>query len=306
MDANAPRRGGSAGSRVGALAAGTAVVVLVGVVAVASSGSTPEGGIAQRRPSEALADTLFTLFVVLLGLSAVVAVILLSFFSRYTPDGLVLKRRGPVRTLLTFAVMLALLALVLRTLTQGDAGGDAVLRPPGADGLGGRDGEPRTGYEPELALWPLLGLTALALAALTAWWLSARGRRGLREPFPATPREALADVLAATLDDLRAERDPRRAVIGAYARMERSLAAAGLPRRRAEAPEEYLRRILSEAAVSQRAAARLTALFARARFSRHVVPPETKEEAIAALEQVQRELAAAELEREARLAGTLA
>ena len=35
---------------------------------------------------------------------------------------------------------------------------------------------------------------------------------------------ALADVLDETLDDLRAEADPRRAVIAAYARMERALA----------------------------------------------------------------------------------
>ena len=37
-----------------------------------------------------------------------------------------------------------------------------------------------------------------------------------------------ADVLDETLDDLRAETDPRRAVIAAYARMERALAAFGL------------------------------------------------------------------------------
>ena len=51
----------------------------------------------------------------------------------------------------------------------------------------------------------------------------------------------LADVLEETIDDLRAEADPRRAVIAAYARMERALAAAGLPRSPAEAPDEYLR-----------------------------------------------------------------
>jgi hypothetical protein len=109
-------------------------------------------------------------------------------------------------------------------------------------------------------------------------------------------------VLAATLDDLRAERDPRRAVIGAYARMERSLAAAGLPRGEAEAPEEYLERVLDAAAVSHRGAGRLTALFAWARFSGHDVRPEMKDEAIQTLVELQDELAAAEAEREAQLA----
>ena len=42
-------------------------------------------------------------------------------------------------------------------------------------------------------------------------------------------REALAEVLSETLDDLRREPDPRKAVIGAYAKMERTLAARGFP-----------------------------------------------------------------------------
>jgi Domain of unknown function (DUF4129) len=112
-------------------------------------------------------------------------------------------------------------------------------------------------------------------------------------------------VLAATLDDLRAEQDPRRAVIRAYARMERSLAAAGLPRAPAEAPEEYLTRVLEGLPVSARAAARLTALFAWARFSPHDVRPEMKDEAIETLEHIQLELEAAEAEQQARLEGVL-
>ena len=51
-------------------------------------------------------------------------------------------------------------------------------------------------------------------------------------------------MLTETLDDLRSEPDPRKAVIGAYAKMERTLAARGLPRHESEAPEEYLARIL--------------------------------------------------------------
>ena len=94
-------------------------------------------------------------------------------------------------------------------------------------------------------------------------------------------------------------------MIAAYARMERALAAAGLPRTPAEAPEEYLGRVLDWVEVSPRAAGRLTALSAWARFSVHDVRPEMKDEAIETLEQVQRELAAAEAEREGRLEGAL-
>ncbi len=85
--------------------------------------------------------------------------------------------------------------------------------------------------------------------------------------------------------------------------MERSLAASGLARAPAEAPEEYLERALAELPVSRRSAARLTALFAWARFSGHDVRPEMKDEAIDTLEQVQRELAAAEAARHAKLVG---
>ena len=109
-----------------------------------------------------------------------------------------------------------------------------------------------------------------------------------------------------SLDDLRAEPDPRRAVIAAYARLERVLAAHGLPRNPAEAPLEYLGRMLTELSVSDRAARALTELFERAKFSQHAVGSEMKEQAIEALETVRDDLLAAqalaEQERKAAIA----
>jgi hypothetical protein len=200
---------------------------------------------------------------------------------------------------------MVLLTIVVRSLA-GSVG--PRLQPPAPQGSagGGDSGAAPSGYEPEFATWPVLAVAALAGLAVVAWWLGARGRRRAREPLGTTPAEALADVLAETLDDLRAERDPRRAVIAAYARMERALAAAGLPRDPAEAPEEYLQRILSDLAVTGRAATRLTSLFAWARFSGHDVRPEMKDEAIDTLEQVHQELAAAEAARLPEPAGAAA
>ena len=106
--------------------------------------------------------------------------------------------------------------------------------------------------------------------------------------------ETLADVLDETLDDLRAESDPRRAVIAAYARMERSLAAHGVPRRRFEAPHEYLGRVLGELTGGRLAASRLTTLFERARFSPHEIDADMKAAAIEAIERLQADLAAVE------------
>ena len=302
MDANARRRGGSGGRT---LAVAAAVIVLVAVVAVASGGSTPSGAVGAHRPSEALLDAVVSLFVVGMAIATVVVAVMVSFFGRYQADGSPRKRKSTVQSLVTFLVAMALLTIVVRSLA-GSVG--PRLRPPapqGAAGGGGSDARP-SGYEPDFVVWPVLAVAALAAVAVVAWWLAARGRRRAREPLGTTPAEALADVLAETLDDLRAERDPRRAVIAAYARMERALAASGLPRDPAEAPEEYLRRILSDVAVTGRAATRLTSLFAWARFSGHDVRPEMKDEAIETLEQVQRELAAADAARHAELAGAAA
>ena len=302
MDANARRRGGSAGRT---LAVAAAVVVLVAVVAVASGGSTPSGAVGAHRPSEGFLDAVVSMFVVGMAIATVVVAVMVSFFGRYQPDGSPRKRKSTVQSLVTFLVAMALLTIVVRSLA-GSVG--PRLRPPAPQGAagGGDSSAASARYEPEFTVWPVLAVAALAGIAVVAWWLAARGRRQAREPHGTTPAEALADVLAETLDDLRAERDPRRAVIAAYARMERALAASGLPRDPSEAPEEYLRKILSDLAVTGRAAARLTSLFAWARFSGHDVRPEMKEEAIETLEQVQHELAATDAARRAELAGAAA
>jgi hypothetical protein len=97
-------------------------------------------------------------------------------------------------------------------------------------------------------------------------------------------------ALERTLDDLRAEQDPRRAVIAAYAQMEGALARAGLPRRPSEAPREYFNRVLSDLGVGADSVERLTGLFERARFSPHAIDAAMKDEAIAALEHLRDEL----------------
>jgi hypothetical protein len=297
MDANAPREGGSTKRTLGVAAL---VLSLVAVVAIASSGSAPTGGIDERRPSEGLMDSAVSVLLVLMAVGAVVSIVLLSFFGRYAGDGGGRARRSPRQTMIILLVSVAGISLAARLLADRRDRLGGIFGTSERDGGGSGAGPvPESGYEPEFALRPVLGITALVVVALAAWWLSARARRAADDPSPSTPAEALSDVLAATLDDLRSEVDPRRAVIGAYARMERSLAAVGLQRGPSEAPEEYVTRVLRDLPVSERGMARLTSLFAWARFSSHAVHPEMKDEAIGALEQVQRELEAAEAEREA-------
>jgi hypothetical protein len=164
---------------------------------------------------------------------------------------------------------------------------------PGADDNGANADEGH--YTPQFAWIPALIVSVLVVGGIVAAWWSATARRRARGFDETTLAEALADVLEETLDDLRAEGDPRRAVIAAYARLERAVAAYGLPRRPAEAPLEYLARMLEELSVSRAAVQELTLLFERAKFSHHEVGIEMKEQAIAALQKVLEELRAADL-----------
>jgi hypothetical protein len=143
---------------------------------------------------------------------------------------------------------------------------------------------------PDPGIVPVLvaGLALAAMVAIVVAQLLAERRR--RGP-PRSPAERLVELLDDTLEDLEGEPDPRRAVIAAWARMERGLAAAGLPRHPAEAPFEYAARVLESALARPGSVHRLTGLFERAKFSRHRIGEDDRAEAIAALRAVRRELA---------------
>ncbi len=79
-------------------------------------------------------------------------------------------------------------------------------------------------------------------------------------------------------------------MIRTYARMEKTFAAYGVPREEAEAPLEYLARVLDSLRVSAYSVRRLTQLFERAKFSPHEVDTGMKDEAIEALVGLRTEL----------------
>jgi hypothetical protein len=138
--------------------------------------------------------------------------------------------------------------------------------------------------------WPLaFGLGALVLLG-GIWVVIRRDRR----PEPATADESVEEELAraigSTIEDLRMERDARRAVIAAYANMERILGSHGLARGRAEVPYEYLARALRVLQVSESSVRSLTELFEYAKFSPHEIDETMKEQAIESLVAVKRDL----------------
>jgi hypothetical protein len=140
----------------------------------------------------------------------------------------------------------------------------------------------------ELAI--LLGLLVVVVAIFAA----RHARLDRRRRDESTP-EALAAALDQSIDDLRGDPDLRRAIVAAYARMEAALAAAGIPRHPAEAPLEYLERVLLSLDASAEAVRRLTDLFEWARFSHHAPEPSMRDDAVDALVAVRDELRASEL-----------
>ncbi len=138
------------------------------------------------------------------------------------------------------------------------------------------------------------GLVALVLLVFLIWVVvyRLRARREL-EDVEVLPVDPLAAAIEAAMLDLGDEADPRRAVIKAYARTEQVLRAHGLPRRPAEAPLEYLDRVLRELGAQAGSVDRLTVLYEDAAFSRHVVGEEMRTEALAAFDGLRRNLTTA-------------
>ena len=177
--------------------------------------------------------------------------------------------------------------------------------PPEAYGLGPAG--------PPAWLWWLLGAIAAAaivwfavrivrelmrvrwrMPRLGTWRWPWRWRRRVRTApgeSPATePARVVHDeaqiarqAVDAALAPLREAAEPRAAVIEAYARMEHALAERELGRRTAEAPREYLGRIMREHGMPEESLTTLTALFEEARFSTHPIPESARQRAASEL-----------------------
>jgi len=284
-----------------------ALISLLVAVAVASTGSVPIGTGGARSPSARFLDVAISLFLLWMAFGTVLLVLLIANHRGVLAKALVERRKGGRRNaLLAGLISFGLLALLIRWISTHDNDGQTLLDrfQPGSRraNLDASGAAPR--YEPEFATGPVLIVLGVLAVAIIGWAIARRARRRSLPPMPESLYPALTDVLEETLDDLRAETDPRKAVIGAYARMERTLGAYGLPRLPAEAPDEYLKRIFADLEVSRRSVSRLTALFSWAKFSGHDVAPEMKDEAIAALEAVGNELRAAEMLADARRIAT--
>jgi hypothetical protein len=138
--------------------------------------------------------------------------------------------------------------------------------------------------------WDEIAVVLVLVGGVAVLLLASRGAKRVPRLRDARSQDAVSLALDESLDDLRNEPDLRRAIVAAYARMERALAFAGIPRRPSEAPLEYLERALCELETSAEGVRRLTDLFEWAKFSHHEPRPEMRDEAIDALVAVRDEL----------------
>lgn len=192
--------------------------------------------------------------------------------------------------------VLALVAAVILVFIFLRGDGQQVTPAPGAlpptpfPDSGAQPGPPATVVPLQ---WWLLGVVGATVLVGLGSILLRRRRKAITPQVTARSprRRALQDVVVASLDDLAREPDARRAVIRAYADMERVLAEHDLGRRPYEAPVEYLMRWLGCLEIGRSAGARLTELYQRARFSTHTVDADMKRDAIGALAALRDELA---------------
>jgi hypothetical protein len=126
-----------------------------------------------------------------------------------------------------------------------------------------------------VGIFALLMLVALA-GPLEKWWIARTG--AVLRPAPAAG--------PARLEDLRADPDARRAVIRAWGRFERVLAAADHPRAAWQTAAEFGRAAVARLPVAAPSVQRLTGLFEVARFSVRPVGAEARDAACDCLDEI--------------------
>jgi hypothetical protein len=172
--------------------------------------------------------------------------------------------------------------------------------PAGGDGTGAAS-EPAEGLPDWIgtAALVVLGIAGLVLIAVVVWAIvrdqtrrQARRRRPAA-PQPAEPRTAedLVAALDAGLEELSdADRDPRRAVIACWVRLEQAAAAAGTPRHRGDSPTDLVGRLLAEQRVDRGVLAALLEVYRQARYATHTVDDQMRLQARSALERLRADL----------------
>jgi hypothetical protein len=276
------------------------VLAVGGVVAVSVLASSigrsadPSNGPGISPPGEALDAVVMALLT--LGLALTVAVFIVQFGGEREEREANTKKRF-VGAVLVAVMAIGTIWIVREFVPELEFGGTAAVEE--GEGLrSGGFGPPVTDDEdpPDrstIGSWTGIAFGLLILAVGGVWMFSERRRRALDDGEGALDddeRDALAGLLDVAIEDLRADPDPRRAVIRTWGGLGDAFASVGLPREEAEAPFPYLERVLSHLDTSGPAANRLAAAFERAMFSPHAIDRSMQDEAVNALVAVRDEL----------------
>ena len=281
---------------VGAAVASVGLTAVIAVAAMAArdplSRSTPVDAASGRAPLTAL-------FILLLGAGtvALASLAMLAWHGRRRKNDEPELVGEPLQVHWLWKVLACLLPLVLGAALVVAAVVGARTRRPVPRLILGRTGArlptsagPNGGAAaftvPSWLPWSVVGILLVAIAA-GAILLLRRWRPVMAAPSAERAAHAAVQDAIRTLDT---PADPRAAVIAAYVSMQRTLAANGVARSPAEAPREYLRRVLTANGATEHAARTLTDLFEEARFSRHPIPERARGLALAALSSMRAQL----------------
>lgn len=267
------------------------IVILLGVVAVVSAGSRGASGVAGHGPPRSFFDYVFSTLMIAWVLMSILFVYVFFRDRQMKQKEQKAWSFTGFRTI-PYLILFFVIAFQVREPLMR-------LRDAFSHGRDGKAGQPGTGTSGKVRhprdldfQWAPLIVTMLAALVLLGIFVAAVLRRRALPAAAGTAsvEEALAEVMDDALADIRAEQDARKAIIAAYARMEKLLAGFGRARSPSEAPFEYLARVLVELRVSRSPVEALTELFERAKFSTHALGGKDKARAISALEAVRDEL----------------
>jgi hypothetical protein len=151
------------------------------------------------------------------------------------------------------------------------------------------------------AVLVLLAVVGAVLIVLLIWalvrdQLRRRSRLGAVRPALRTEARTAEDLVAALdaglLDLSDTDRDPRRAVIACWVRLEQAAADAGTPRHPGDTPTDLVGRLLAEQRVDAGVLAALAEVYREARYATHTVDDRMRGQARTALQRLRTDLAA--------------
>jgi uncharacterized protein DUF4129 len=281
----------SARDRTLAVAAVILVAVLVGMSTHGAVGSG--AGLVPVAPVVVLLQTLFWLVI---AADVLVMVVIVHALFTERRNFLMGGRRRSLLVYLAALMPAAIAAVAILYLPP-----RSLARLPTLAGLlGGANGRLQNAHRHATAstgadvMWISLLLAGLIIVLFVGWFFWGGTKRPAgREHESAAPHVAVVEALEESMDALRAITDPRRAIIAAYSAMERAMSRAGMARRPAEAPTEFLARVLRSALDVSLDARRLTYLFEVAKFSDHGVDETMRADALSALARIRDQVAAA-------------